>query len=76
MHVIALDSAAPCFVDFLPVPHINLAELRLHSDAVPSTACITACLYEDACRDAVRMIPPSWSLIKWLCQKPAWNRFY
>ena len=32
-------------------------------------------LYEDACRDAVRMIPPSWSLIKWLCQKPAWNCF-
>ena len=43
VHVIALDSAAPCFVDFLPVPHNNLAELRLHSDAVPSTACITAC---------------------------------
>ena len=33
-------------------------------------------LYEDACRDAVRMIPPSWSLIKWLCQKPGWNRSY
>ena len=33
-------------------------------------------LYEDACRDAVRMIPPSWSLIKWLYQKPSWNLFY
>ena len=36
VHVVALDSAAPCFVDFLPV-----AEVRLHSDAVPGTACIT-----------------------------------
>ena len=43
VHVITLDSAAPCFVDFLPVPHNNLAELHLHSDSVPSTACITAC---------------------------------
>ena len=32
-------------------------------------------LSEDACRDAVRKIPPSWSLIKWLCQKPSWNCF-
>ena len=33
-------------------------------------------LFEVACREAVRMIPPSWSLIKWLYQMPDWNLFY
>ena len=41
MHVMAPDSAARCDVDFLPVLHNNLAEVRLHSDAVPGTACVT-----------------------------------
>ena len=35
------DSAAPCHVDFLLVPHYNLAEVRLPSDVVPGTASIT-----------------------------------
>ena len=41
MHAMAPHSAARCDVDFLPVLHNNLAEVRLHSDAVPGTACIT-----------------------------------
>ena len=41
VHVMAPDSAARCDVDFLPVLHNNLAEVRLHSDAVPGTARIT-----------------------------------
>ena len=28
------------------------------------------------CRRVLRMIPPSWSLIKWLYRKPDWNFFY
>ena len=35
------DSAAPCHVDFLLVPHYNLAEVRLPSDVVPGTASFT-----------------------------------
>ena len=46
MHVMAPESAAPCDDDFLLVPHNNLAEVRLPSDAVPGTACITACITE------------------------------
>ena len=46
VHVMAPESAAPCDVDFLLVPHNNLAELRLPSDAVPGTPCITACITE------------------------------
>ena len=42
----APESAAPCDDDFLLVPHSNLAEVRLLSDAVPGTACITACITE------------------------------
>ena len=42
----APESAAPCDVDFFLVPHNNLAEVRLPSDTVPGTACITACITE------------------------------
>ena len=41
VHVMVPGSAAPCHVDFLLVPHNNLAEVRLPSDVVPSTASIT-----------------------------------
>ena len=41
VHAIAPDSAAPCDANFLFLHHNNLAEVRLPSDAVPSTACIT-----------------------------------
>ena len=44
VHTIALDSAP--LDDFLLVPHNNLAEVRLPSDALPGTACITACITE------------------------------
>ena len=53
MHVMALDSAAPCFVDFLPVPHNNLAELRYTVMRYQAPLASRLFFYEDACRDAV-----------------------
>ena len=41
VHAMAPDSAAPCDAYFLLVPHNNLAEVRLPSDAVPGTASTT-----------------------------------
>ena len=41
VHVIASLSAAPCDANFLFVHHNNLAEVRLPSEVVPGTACIT-----------------------------------
>merc|ERR1712136_456067 len=37
VHIMAPDSGAPGDVVFLPVPHNDLAEVRLPSDAVPGT---------------------------------------